>query len=201
MKLMISITKEDLIGQIAGFPLKLVEAMVANQARQGNPANVKVFQDKVDASFIEGGFSWNKSAEGQLFWSKVINGKQFPKEIVPPDKSIEPIKLEESNNESLKEIVIKPDNKVPAYKVGDIVNVKNGKYIMPRVVVGYVPELPNPYIAMTVEGFNIFKEGKATECNLRITALKEPEYVYLTLKDISEGKGVGIDPGRIRIVQ
>lgn len=201
MKPMISITKEDLIGQIAGFPLKVVEAMVANQAKQGNPANVKVFQDKVDASFVEGGFSWNKSAEGQLFWSKVINGKQFPKEIVSPDKSIEPIKLEESNNESLEEIVIKPYNKVPAYKVGDIVNVKNGKYIVPRVVVGYVPELPNPYITMTVDGFNIFKEGKATECNLRITALKEPECVYLTLKDISEGKGVGIDPDLIRIVQ
>ena len=83
---MITVTKEDLIGQIAGFPLAIVQAMVANQVRQGNPANVKVFQDKVDASFVEGGFSWNKSAEGQFFWSKVINGKQFPAEVVQPDK-------------------------------------------------------------------------------------------------------------------
>ena len=189
------VTKEDLIGQIANFPLWIVKAMVSNQVRQGNPANVKVFQEKADASLVEGGFSWNKSAEGQFFWSKVINGKQFPKEITPLDKSIEPA------DESLKETVVEAVEKIPAYKVGDIVKVKNGKNIITRIVIGYFPELPNPYITMTVEGFNIFKEGKATECNLRIVALKEPEYVYLTLKDISEGKGVGIDPDLIRIVQ
>ncbi len=200
MKPVINITKKDLTGQIANFPLKIVEAMVANQVRQGNPANVEVFQDKVDASFVEGGFSWNKSAEGQFFWSKVINGKQFPKEIFP-DKSIEPVKPEEPSNESLEEIVIKPDNKTPAYKVGDIVKVKNDKNVITRVVIGYFPELPNPYITMTVDGFNIFKKGKITECNLRITTLKEPEYVYLTLKDISKGKGAGVDPDLIRIVQ
>lgn len=198
---MITITKEDLIGQIANFPLKIVEAMVANQVRQGNPANVNVFQEKVDASFVEGGFSWNKSAEGQFFWSKVINGKQFPKEIVPPDKSIEHTKPEEPSNESPEEVVVEAVKKTPAYKVGDIVKVKNDKNIVTRIIIGYFPELPNPYITMTVDGFNIFKEGRATECNLRIVALKEPEYVYLTLKDISEGKGVGIDPDLIRIVQ
>lgn len=189
-----SVTKEDLIGQIANFPLWIVKAMVSNQVRQGNPANVKVFQEKVDASFVEGGFSWNKSAEGQFFWSKVINGKQFPKEITPLDKSTEPA------DESPKEAVVEAVEKIPAYKVGDIVKVKNGKNIITRIVIGYFPELPNPYITMTVDGFNIFKEGKATECNLRIVALKEPEYVYLTLKDISEGKGVGVDPDLIRIV-
>lgn len=189
-----SVTKEDLIGQIANFPLWIVKAMVSNQVRQGNPANVKVFQEKVDASFVEGGFSWNKSAEGQFFWSKVINGKQFPKEITPLDKSTEPA------DESPKEAVVEAVEKISAYKVGDIVKVKNGKNIITRIVIGYFPELPNPYITMTVDGFNIFKEGKATECNLRIVALKEPEYVYLTLKDISEGKGVGVDPDLIRIV-
>lgn len=190
----VSVTKEDLIGQIANFPLWIVKAMVSNQVGQGNPANVKVFQEKVDASFVEGGFSWNKSAEGQFFWSKVINGKQFPKEITPLDKSTEPA------DESPKEAVVEAVEKIPAYKVGDIVKVKNGKNIITRIVIGYFPELPNPYITMTVDGFNIFKEGKATECNLRIVALKEPEYVYLTLKDISEGKGVGVDPDLIRIV-
>jgi len=194
------ITKEDLTGQIANFPLKIVEAMVANQVRQGNPANVKVFQEKVDASFVEGGFSWNKSAEGQFFWSKVINGKQFPKEIVPPDKVVEPVKTEEPVKESPEETVVEAE-KEPLYKVGDIVKVKNDKNVVSRVVIGYFPELPSPYITMTVEGFNLFKEGKTTECNLRIVALKEPEYVYLTLKDISEGKGVGIDPSLIKIVQ
>ena len=195
---MISITKEDLTGQIANFPLKIVEAMVANQIRQGNPANVNVFQEKVDASFVEGGFSWNKSAEGQFFWSKVINGKQFPKEIVPPDKSIEPVKPEEPINESPEEVV-EEANGTPAYKVGDIVKIGNST--RSRVIIGYFPNMPNPYLTITEESFKDFMNGKAS-CHINVTAIEEPKkYVYLTLKDISEGKGVGIDPDLIRIVQ
>lgn len=192
------VTKEDLIGQIANFPLKIVEAMVSNQVRQGNPANVKVFQEKVDASFVEGGFSWNKSAEGQFFWSKVINGKQFPKEIVPPDKSIEPVKPEEPINESPEEVV-EETNGTPAYKVGDIVKIGNST--RSRVIIGYFPNMPNPYLTITEESFKDFMNGKAS-CHINVTAIEEPKkYVYLTLKDISEGKGVGIDPDLIKIVQ
>lgn len=192
------VTKEDLIGQIANFPLKIVEAMMSNQVKQGNPANVKVFQDKVDASFVEGGFSWNKSAEGQFFWSKVINGKQFPKEIVPPDKSIEPVKPEEPINESPEEVV-EEANETPAYKVGDIVKIGNST--RSRVIIGYFPDMPNPYLTITEESFKDFMNGKAS-CHINVTAIEEPKkYVYLTLKDISEGKGVGIDPDLIKIVQ
>lgn len=196
----VSVTKEDLIGQIANFPLKIVEAMVANQVRQGNPANVKVFQEKVDASFVEGGFSWNKSAEGQFFWSKVINGKQFPKEIVPPDKSIEPVKPEEPVNESPEEVV-EEVKESSAYKVGDVIRVKVGSNTRSRVIIGYFPEMPNPYLTITEESFKDLMKGK-TSCHINVTAIEEPKkYVYLTLKDISEGKGVGIDPDLIKIVQ
>lgn len=194
----VPVTKEDLIGQIANFPLKIVEAMVSNQVRQGNPANVKIFQEKVDASFVEGGFSWNKSAEGQFFWSKVINGKHFPKEIVPPDKSIEPVKPEEPINESPEEIV-EETKETPAYKVGDIVKIENST--RSRVIIGYFPDMPNPYLTITEESFKDFMNGK-TSCHINVTAIEEPKkYVYLTLKDISEGKGVGIDPDLIKIVQ
>lgn len=198
---MMNVTKEDLIGQIANFPLKIVEAMVANQVRQGNPANVKVFQEKVDASFIEGGFSWNKSAEGQFFWSKVINGKQFPKEIVPPDKSIEPVRPEEPVNESPEEVVVGTAKEAPAYKVGDVIRVKVGNNTRSRVVIGYLPSMPNPYLTITEESFKDLMRGK-TSCHINVTAIEEPKKcVYLTLKDISEGKGIGIDPDLIRIVQ
>ena len=189
-----SVTKEDLIGQITNFPLWIVKAMVSNQVRQGNPANVKVFQEKVDASFVEGGFSWNKSAEGQFFWSKVINGKQFPKEIVPPDKSIEPV------NESPKEAVVSA-REGNAYNVGDVIRVKIGNSTGSRVIIGYFPDMPNPYLTITEESFRDLMNGK-TSCRINVTAIEEPKkFVYLTLKDISEGKGVGIDPDLIRIVQ
>nr|DAN88750.1 MAG TPA: hypothetical protein [Bacteriophage sp.] len=198
---MISITKEDLIGQIASFPLKVVEAMVANQVRQGNPANVKVFQEKVDASFVEGGFSWNKSTEGQFFWSKVINGKQFPKEIVPPDKSIEPVKPEEPVNESPEEVDKSGKESLTYYKIGDVIRVKVGSNTRSRVIIGYFPDMPNPYLTITEDSFKDFMNGK-TSCHINVTAIEEPKkYVYLTLKDISEGKDVGIDPDLIKIVQ
>lgn len=190
----VSVTKEDLIGQIANFPLWIVKAMVSNQVRQGNPANVKVFQEKVDASFVEGGFSWNKSAEGQFFWSKVINGKQFPKEITPLDKSIEPA------DESPKEAVVSA-REGNAYNVGDVIRVKIGNSTGSRVIIGYFPDMPNPYLTITEESFRDLMNGK-TSCRINVTAIEEPKrYVYLTLKDISEGKGVGIDPELIRIVQ
>ena len=189
-----SVTKEDLIGQIANFPLWIVKAMVSNQVRQGNPANVKVFQEKVDASFVEGGFSWNKSAEGQFFWSKVINGKQFPKEITPLDKSIE------SADESPKEAVVSA-REGNAYNVGDVIRVKIGNSTGSRVIIGYFPDMPNPYLTITEESFRDLMNGK-TSCRINVTAIEEPKkFVYLTLKDISEGKGVGIDPDLIRIVQ
>ena len=190
----VSVTKEDLIGQITNFPLWIVKAMVSNQVRQGNPANVKVFQEKVDASFVEGGFSWNKSAEGQFFWSKVINGKQFPKEIVPPDKSIEPV------NESPEEAVVSA-REGNAYNVGDVIRVKIGNSTGSRVIIGYFPDMPNPYLTITEESFRDLMNGK-TSCRINVTAIEEPKkFVYLTLKDISEGKGVGINPDLIRIVQ
>ena len=189
-----SVTKEDLIGQIANFPLWIVKAMVSNQVRQGNPANVKVFQEKVDASFVEGGFSWNKSAEGQFFWSKVINGKQFPKEITPLDKSIEP--ADESPKEAV--VSVREGN---AYNVGDVIRVKIGNSTGSRVIIGYFPDMPNPYLTITEESFRDLMNGK-TSCRINVTAIEEPKkFVYLTLKDISEGKGVGIDPDLIRIVQ
>lgn len=188
-----SVTKEDLIGQITNFPLWIVKAMVSNQVRQGNPANVKVFQEKVDASFVEGGFSWNKSAEGQFFWSKVINGKQFPKEITPLDKSIEPA------DESPKEAVVSA-REGNAYNVGDVIRVKIGNSTGSRVIIGYFPDMPNPYLTITEESFRDLMNGKAS-CRINVTAIEEPKrYVYLTLKDISEGKGVGVDPDLIRIV-
>ena len=189
-----SVTKEDLIGQITNFPLWIVKAMVSNQVRQGNPANVKVFQEKVDASFVEGGFSWNKSAEGQFFWSKVINGKQFPKEITSLDKSIEPA------DESPKEAAVSA-REGNAYNVGDVIRVKIGNSTGSRVIIGYFPDMPNPYLTITEESFKDLMNGK-TSCRINVTAIEEPKkFVYLTLKDISEGKGVGIDPDLIRIVQ
>lgn len=194
---MVNVTKEDLIGQIADFPLKIVEAMVANQVKQGNPANVKVFQDKVDASFVEGGFSWNKSAEGQFFWSKVINGKQFPVEVVQPDKFNEGTIGASTSTLISQE---SPEEVKSNLKYGDKVIAEEKGRRLRKVFIGFTDD--NRILAVTNEGFKQLQGD--TNMYPRVMTHKvwekEEDYVYLTLKDISEGKGVGVNPKLIRII-
>lgn len=66
------ITEKDLIGQIEGFPIEVVEKMVERQVEQGNPADVTVFQKRQ-----LGGFYWDETKEGFFFWRDVIVKKQF----------------------------------------------------------------------------------------------------------------------------
>ena len=192
-----NVTINDCIGQLEGVPPKVVDLMIANQVKQGNPANVKVFQEKIDASYAEGGFRWNKSNEGQFFWSKVINGRQFPMELTQPDKF-----NEDTTGTSESTLVDLESMGQHAYKIGDIVKVKSGASMVQRVVIGYVPELPNPYITISKQIYNNLKDGKYIETTANLITLKEPEkYVYLTLEDISNGKGVGVNPELIRIIR
>ena len=71
------VEKKHLTGQIANFPLHVVEYMVYEQTRQGNPADPSVFANMVAARVDEGGFDWFKSKEGGLFWWHVINERRF----------------------------------------------------------------------------------------------------------------------------
>ena len=70
------VKKKHLIGEIADFPKRVVQAMVDEQVRQGNPANPSVFARERDANKHNGGFTWMKSASGYP-WSKIILDKKF----------------------------------------------------------------------------------------------------------------------------
>ena len=63
-------------GEIADFPKRVVQAMVDEQVRQGNPANPSVFSIKCTACKRDGGFTWIKSAAGYS-WADIIRGKKF----------------------------------------------------------------------------------------------------------------------------
>lgn len=71
------ITQANLVGEIEGFPIKVVEKMIERQVEQGFEANVKVFQRKKTAGAGLKGFSWNESREGQDFWHDVIMKRKF----------------------------------------------------------------------------------------------------------------------------
>ena len=71
------VKKKHLTGEIADFPKRVVQAMVDEQVRQGNPANPSVFARARDAGKSQGGFNWRESTLGHDFWVKIISWKKF----------------------------------------------------------------------------------------------------------------------------
>ena len=70
------VKKKHLTGEIADFPKRVVQAMVDEQVRQGNPADPSVFARERTTCKDEGGFTWIKSALGNS-WADIIRGKKF----------------------------------------------------------------------------------------------------------------------------
>ena len=70
------VKKKHLNGEIADFPKRVVQAMVDEQVRQGNPADPSVFTRKRIANKEEGGFTWIKVTQGYS-WSEIILYKKF----------------------------------------------------------------------------------------------------------------------------
>ena len=70
------VKKKHLTGEIADFPKRVVQAMVDEQVRQGNPANPSVFAIDRTTCKEEGGFTWTDSTLG-FSWADIIRGKKF----------------------------------------------------------------------------------------------------------------------------
>ena len=70
------VKKKHLTGEIADFPKRVVQAMVDEQVRQGNPADPSVFAIDVRACKRLGGFSWHGSTLGSS-WVEIILYKKF----------------------------------------------------------------------------------------------------------------------------
>ena len=82
------VKKKHLTGEIADFPKRVVQAMVDEQVRQGNPADPSVFSIRRVACKREGGFTWMKTAPGYS-WPEIILYKKFhliPKREKPREK-------------------------------------------------------------------------------------------------------------------
>ena len=70
------VKKKHLVGQISDFPKRVVQAMVDEQVRQGNPADPRVFARALNACKDGGGFTWIESALGRS-WAEIIQEKKF----------------------------------------------------------------------------------------------------------------------------
>ena len=80
------VKKKHLTGEICDFPRRVVQAMVDEQVRQGNPADPSVFSVKRTAGKDYGGFNWHESTLGWDAWVGIISRKKFyliPKRAKP----------------------------------------------------------------------------------------------------------------------
>jgi hypothetical protein len=64
-------------GHLIGFPEEIVEAMMDEQVRQGNPRDVTVFEKNKRAGRDAGGFTWDRSHISLCFWEAVIGSRDF----------------------------------------------------------------------------------------------------------------------------
>ena len=71
------VKKKHLVGKISDFPRRVVQALVDEQVRQGNPADPSVFARELNACKDEGGFTWTSSILGCFFWADIVWGKKF----------------------------------------------------------------------------------------------------------------------------
>ena len=71
------VKKKHIIGEIADFPRRVVQAMVDEQVRQGNPADPSVFSVRRTACKDYGGFTWVESPLGHGSWADIILYRKF----------------------------------------------------------------------------------------------------------------------------
>ena len=71
------VTRKHLAGEVAGFPRRVLQAMVDEQVRQGNQADPSVFARKRTAGKSQGGFDWHESILGRDAWVGTITWKKF----------------------------------------------------------------------------------------------------------------------------
>ena len=101
------VTEKDLIGDIKGFPIEVVEKMLEYQKIQNNKQDIIVFQKcKTD------GFIWDITSEGREFWDRVISNENFNLFFEKyPKKSIEETKeckYKENENIHVGDFILSP---------------------------------------------------------------------------------------------
>ena len=72
-----NLSEKDLIGDLKGFPIEVVEVMLDRQMAQQNKIDVTVFQKLKTRDARHGGLHWSTTIEGQDFWLSVIHKEQF----------------------------------------------------------------------------------------------------------------------------
>lgn len=68
------VKREDIRGEIAGYPIEIIQAAVDRGVEQGDDANDVIRKLQYSTS---GGFCWMETPEGRRFWSQVMCERKF----------------------------------------------------------------------------------------------------------------------------
>ena len=198
------------MNKIIGYPIEIVNRMLGYQENQGNPVDLEVFKIKgPDTNRSRGGFDWNKTSEGVKFWSRIFNKKDFNHFFLYHDDIIRSGAVIEEDwdifdiNNAFNPLEEEFHNNIITVGTKVIVEEDTGRKSVKRLI-SYNPDFPEPYLTITEKAWNLLLEGNTSE--QRFKAYKDCEeyieepIVELTLEDISQGKGVGVPPHLIKII-
>ena len=71
------VTQQDLIGDLKGFPIEVVEEMLKYQKQQTGKKDISVFQNDRCQDACDKGFRWSETTEGHYFWKTIIRDREF----------------------------------------------------------------------------------------------------------------------------
>jgi hypothetical protein len=188
------IKKSHLVGEIADFPMEVVERMVYEQVSQRQKINPTVFAIKNSAAHGEGGFSWAATEDGYTFWEKVIRHKDFDLFFSKYPR---------------KTVVYKNENKNLVYAVGD---PKNSRKVIDALKEhGGVNQLNYTgdcetwiyYIEPTTNIIQVCDMPRDTKLYEVIMALYTPleiedSTVEVSMEDIAKMMGINVSDLRIK---
>ena len=64
-------------GEITGFPLEVVTAMLHHQKKQTGEVDLLTFIKRKTSNVPGGGFDWDETKQGFEYWDDIINYKNF----------------------------------------------------------------------------------------------------------------------------
>lgn len=174
------VTEKDLIGNLKGFPIEVVEKMLEKQQMQKGYTDIKILQDRVG-----GAFQWDITSEGHTFWENVILYKYFNVFFTKYPKKNKYVYIYQDGTKNGKDIIS------TLVKYGGIDSLRlNGQskgsiyYIRPNcnTIAAIVPHTPEGSLVKTFY----------TEIQ------PEPSVTEYTMQEIADKLGINVNELRIK---
>lgn len=179
------VQQSDLIGQLEGFPIEVVQKMVERQYEQTGICDVRVFQRDPANGVSWGGFNWGETVEDYCFWNYVIRYKEFNRFFgVYPKQEVQ-VQQEE-------DYWIKPEG------VRMLVWDDNEKWAKERIVIAKLPKnTAFPYVTVDYDYEEYFEKGKEYHTSRYKNTKPLPKQTELTMQEIADKFGLKVDEIKI----